>query len=115
MTLDKEVLVQLKEKLLGEKKRLEEELARIATSTGGTTYETKFNNLGTDVDENATEVEEYSDNLAIEGTLETQFKDVNDALKKMEEGKYGICEKTGKEIPVERLMAYPSARTRVDA
>lgn len=116
MAMDTTMLAQLKEKLLVEKKRLEEELGRIAKPIGGEgEYATTFDVIGTDPDENATEVEEYADNLALEENLETQLQDVNDALAKMETGTYGICEKTGEPIPVERLMAYPAARTIVDA
>jgi len=34
-----------------------------------------------------------------------------DALDKMKNGNYGICEKTGKRIKTARLMAMPEART----
>lgn len=116
MALDASLLAELKSKLLVEKTRLEGELARIGDPTGAPgDYETKFDDLGNDPDENASEVEEYVDNVAVEGTLEAQLKDVNDALDKMEAGTYGICEKSGAMIPVERLQAYPAARTRVDA
>lgn len=116
MALDSNTLAQLKEKLLAEKARLEGELGRFAKPTGVEgNYTTQFENIGTDPDENATEVEEYADNIAIEGTLETELKDVNDALAKMETGTYGICEKTGEEIPADRLEAYPAARTLVGA
>ncbi|WP_457606902.1 TraR/DksA family transcriptional regulator [Nitratifractor sp.] len=47
--------------------------------------------------------------------LKRQLAEVEDALKRIEEGRYGICEKTGKPIPVERLEAYPAARTVVEA
>ncbi|MBP7060783.1 MAG: TraR/DksA C4-type zinc finger protein [Candidatus Moranbacteria bacterium] len=67
--------------------------------------------MGTDPDENASEVEEYVDNLGLEKNLEAQLKDVNDALAKMDHGTYGVCEETGKDIAVERLEAYPAART----
>jgi DnaK suppressor protein len=43
--------------------------------------------------------------------LTNELKDVNDALRKIEEGRYGIDEKTGKPIPLNRLMANPAART----
>lgn len=112
MALDTETLARLKEKLLSEKSHLEQELSRFAKPTGVPgNYETKIDDMGTDPDENASEVEEYVDNLALEQTLETQLKDVNDALSKMETGTYGICEKTGKEISLERLEVYPGART----
>lgn len=112
MSLDTTILAQLKASLLEEKSRLEDELSRFAKATGVPgSYETQMENIGTDQDENATEVEEYVDNLALESNLEGQLKDVNDALKKMDEGTYGICEKTGKEISLDRLKVYPAART----
>lgn len=112
MALDYEVLTELKEKLVSEKNRLEKDLARFATSTGTPgSYETRIQDMGTDPDENASEVEEYVDNLGLENNLEDQLKDVTDALAKMEVGTYGICEDTGKEIDLDRLRAYPAART----
>lgn len=115
MTLDSTLLARLKEKLLVEKSRLEGELGKMARPTGvAGEYETQFENIGTDVDENATEVEDYADKLGVEETLETELREVNDALLKMEVGTYGVCEKTGQNIPVDRLEAYPAARTLVD-
>ncbi len=114
MALDTTTLAQLKAMLVAEKSRLEAELGRFAKPSGvAGDYVTQFDNIGTDQDENATEVEEYAGNVAIEGTLETELKEVIDALAKMENGRYGICEKTGEVIPLERLKAHPSARTLV--
>lgn len=116
MALTSATIAHLKEKLVVEKARLEEELGRFAKPTGTEgDYATRFDELGTGVDENATEVEGYVDNIAVEGTLEAELKDVNDALAKMETGKYGLCEKTNQPIPTDRLEAYPAARTLVDA
>lgn len=117
MPLDTTTLTQLKEKLLAEKARLESDLARMGKPTGVEgDYATQFaTDLGDDPDENATEVEEYVDNIGVEDNLEGQLRDVNDALAKMEAGTYGVCEKSGEMIPVERLMAYPAARTKVGA
>jgi DnaK suppressor protein len=47
--------------------------------------------------------------------LKRQLGEVEHALKKIDDGRYGICEKTGRPIPVERLEAYPAARTVADA
>lgn len=114
MSLDTTLLAELKEQLLGEKSRLKAELSRFAKSTGAEgSYETQIENIGTDPDDNATEVEGYVDNLALESNLESQLKDTNDALEKMEKGTYGICENSGKEISRERLKAYPAARTAI--
>jgi DnaK suppressor protein len=106
-----ELQKELKTKLEEEKIKLEEELLKIAKPTGTPgDFETKFSEIGTDKDDNATEVEEYADNLSIETNLERQLKDVKDALERMEKGTYGICENCNGEIDAERLKAYPSAR-----
>lgn len=42
------------------------------------------------------------------------IKQIDDALKKIEEGTYGICEDSGKEIPYIRLEALPFARRTVE-
>lgn len=38
-----------------------------------------------------------------------ELEDINQALKRMAEGSYGICQRCGKEIPMERLEAMPTA------
>jgi DnaK suppressor protein len=40
---------------------------------------------------------------------------IEKALERMRNGTYGICEVTGKPIPLTRLQALPYATTRVDA
>lgn len=112
MSLDQKTLAELKEKLILEKTRIEEELNRIAKpTTAAGDFSTNFSEIGTDEDDNASEVEEYTDNLAIETTLEKQLKEILEALGKMEAGTYGKCENCDAEIPVERLQAYPAAKT----
>jgi DnaK suppressor protein len=59
----------------------------------------------------ADSIEEYEGNTALLKELETQLKDVNDALKKIDKGNYGICEISGDTIEIERLEANPAART----
>jgi DnaK suppressor protein len=113
-TLTKEILAELKEKLLGEKANLEKELENFAKKTGKNEFETKYNNIGEDEDENASEVEEYTDNLALENTLEGRLNEVVEALNKMEKGQYGICENCSKLISLERLRVYPAAKTCID-
>lgn len=114
MPLDPIILVELKERLLADKKRLEDALSKFAnkTDTPGE-YETRMEEIGTDTEDNVTEVEGYVDNLAVEANLEHELRDTLDAIEKMEASTYGICEKTGREISVERLRAYPAARTAI--
>jgi len=111
MAIDKKIQEELKAKLLEEKSKIEGELKNFASPTEVPgDYKTKFNDIGTDVDENASEVEEYADNLALENTLEKHLKDIDYALKRIEEGTYGTCENCKEEIDIERLQAYSAAR-----
>jgi len=45
--------------------------------------------------------------------LEAEITEIDAALERIKAGTYGICEKSGKHIPIERLKANPSARTVV--
>jgi len=114
MPFTQDFLGEMKTKLEAERVRLEAELSRMATATGTEgNYETKFQDMGTDEDEHASEVEQYVDDIALESNLETQLKDVIDALEKLEAGTYGVCEVSGEEISEERLRIYPAARTAI--
>lgn len=120
--LDDELLQQLKEDLKEEKEEIIEELKTFAKEDED--IEGNWDSLypdynqgdaGGEVKENeAMEVEEYSSRLPVEHSLELKVKAINLALKKMEEGNYGICEKCQEPIDKERLKAYPAARTCVD-
>ena len=111
--MDQKTLSELKELLLKEKKDLEDDLSRIAKPIDKKEgdYETSFDEIGTDREDNATEVDQYSDNLSVETTLEKKLQDVMDALSRMENGTYGKCENCQKEIDIERLRVNPSAKT----
>ena len=43
-----------------------------------------------------------------------ELEEVNHALEKIKKGTYGICEKSGEPIPMERLRAEPHARFTVE-
>ena len=45
---------------------------------------------------------------------EFQLKAIDAALSRLERGRYGICEKCKKEIPLERLKAVPFAAYCID-
>lgn len=66
-----------------------------------------------EADENvaADRVEDWDERAATLATLERQYNDINRALKKIEDGTYGICEISGGEIDADRLDANPAART----
>lgn len=111
--MDSKTLAELKTSLLTEKIRLEKDLEKIARPIDKRDgeYETNFERIGEDKDDNATEVEQYADNLPVETALENNLKKVIEALNKMENGTYGICENCDQEIDIERLKINPSAKT----
>ncbi|MTT30626.1 hypothetical protein GMB86_01180 [Terrilactibacillus sp. BCM23-1] len=43
-----------------------------------------------------------------------QLKEINDALKRIDDGTYGICIETGQPIPFERLKAIPYTKRLVE-
>lgn len=42
------------------------------------------------------------------------LRDIDAALKRIEDGTYGVCEECGEEIPFARLTAIPTARCTAD-
>jgi DnaK suppressor protein len=111
--MDNKVIEELKAQLLKEKEDLEKSLSRIARPLDlkEGDYETNFEELGTDKDDNATEVDQYVGNASVEASLERNLQEVLEALNRIEKGTYGICENCKKEINLERLRVNPSART----
>ena len=116
--MQKKILLELKEKLEKEKAAIEEQLKRFAKRDeklkgDWDTIFPKFDGGeagGAALEKAADEVEEYSTLLSIEHSLELKLKNIDLALEKIERGKYGRCEKCGKEISEDRLKVSPEAR-----
>jgi DnaK suppressor protein len=69
--------------------------------------------FGSDIDhfeEESDEAEELGNQLAIAQDLKKRLDDIEVALEKIREGKYGICEKCGREIETEILDIDPESR-----
>ena len=64
---------------------------------------------GNHMADDATNVYEQERQFALQRNLEAVLQEVNDALRRMDEGQYGVCVDCGKEIPIERLEARPYA------
>ncbi|MCX6718277.1 MAG: TraR/DksA C4-type zinc finger protein [Candidatus Staskawiczbacteria bacterium] len=112
--MDKKIIDELKKKLEANKNSIQKELESFATEDPKIkhNWDTKYpNREDGDKDDQADEVQEYDNKLSVEYSLELKLKDVNEALEKITEGKYGICENCGKEIGEERLQACPEAKT----
>lgn len=102
-----------KARVLQEEQRLRDELAKLGSTQSGA--DAQFQDLGDDEDENAQETANYQDALSLEAQLESTLRQVEKAKARLEDGTYGVCEVTGKDIPVERLDAMPWVTTVVDA
>ncbi|PTL40311.1 TraR/DksA C4-type zinc finger protein [Alkalicoccus saliphilus] len=76
--------------------------------------DTELSNYSNHPGDQGTELTEQHTDLALSKKDEDELYDVEEALAKIEEGTYGICEVSGEEIPFERLEAVPTARTTVD-
>jgi len=63
---------------------------------------------------NVNEIDEDMKNKALSDHLELRLKEVNNALKRIEDKTYGICQVCQKEIPLERLKANPAASTDIE-
>lgn len=106
------------------KTRLEAELATIIsdletiatqnTETGDWVAVPPNDEVG-NADENiiADTVEEWDTRRALMTQLEIRYRNINEALKKIEAGTYGVCEISGEPIEIERLQANPAARTNL--
>lgn len=101
---DKLFLLKQKSILLKEKKRLDNELKIIE----------QFPNYGDKEEENALEVEEFEGYLGLRQGARNLYKQTVKALKRMDEGKYGVCEVCKGPIEHGRLEAFPAATTCVE-
>jgi RNA polymerase-binding transcription factor DksA len=73
-------------------------------------FKPKFPELGNEEGENASEVEQYANDLGETTALEQRLKLIDAALEKISNGTYGQC-KFGDEIEEDRLRAVPEADT----
>lgn len=70
--------------------------------------------IGRNLDEYETEAQEQTGHMEVTQKIEelkSSLAQVEKALQKIAEGKYGFDEKTGEPIDVARLNAYPEATT----
>lgn len=116
--INEKFLQKLKEKLNDEKKSLENELKKFAKKDKKPKgdWDTSFplfngETGGAALEMAADEIEEYSNLLPIEHSIEIHLQNIDLVLRKIKKGKYGICEKCKKEIEIKRLKIYPEART----
>lgn len=68
-----------------------------------------LNEVDTEPDEGDAEIFEREKTAALIAVLERRMQDIEHALRAIEKGQYGICERCGKPIEPERLEVKPDA------
>lgn len=94
------------ETMRGKLKKTERELSR-AVQGLATTPE-----FGNDVDDFAEEAEEADAlgvNLGVESVVKNRLERVREALRKLDEGRFGSCEKCGRDIGCDLLSENPES------
>ena len=77
-------------------------------------YDEQFSSSGNHPADTGTEMFDQEHHLAIATMMQVTVEQVDHALRRMDEGVYGVCEVCGKEIPLERLEALPHATLCVE-
>lgn len=109
--LIKETISQIKADLIARKNQITHDLLEISKGDhhDADSLGSKFPEYGDKPDENAQEINDYSTNLMTEKVLEKTLADIDGALKRIEDGSYGICKYCLKPIGTKRLVARPVA------
>ncbi len=90
---------------------LEDERARLKQHLGhAQSWANEHMGYGNHMADDATEAFEQAKDLSVRTRLEDTLHEVEDALKKFEQGTYGVCESCGIKIDWARLEAKPEAR-----
>lgn len=98
------------EKIQESKKKLEKERVLILTEIKQTEKPVSFGSDIDHFDEEVDQTEEVGNQLAIGQDLKNRLGEIDIALGKIQSGKYGVCEKCGKEIEAEVLDIDPESR-----
>ena len=118
MKLQQHEMEELREKLEVEKSDLEEELSshgRVLNDSGNWEGSSAgFEGQEADPNDAADQIEELVTNVPLVEELEERHTDVVEALEKMDDGTYGLCEEDSEPIPYARLKANPAARTCIE-
>src|ERR1051325_1983530 len=97
----KQLIEENKKKLLAEQKRVRRILGREDIKDGlgefPGDYKPRFDELGSEDGENASEVENFGNQLGVTEKLEERLKKIEAALLRIEEGTYGV-DANGQEI-----------------
>jgi DnaK suppressor protein len=103
-----ENIQQILQTLLAEIQRLKHEIAMHARLAQ------ERESSGNDIGDDGMEIEQVSKNLALKKHLERLLAQIEAAVRRIEQGVYGLCERCGQAINPERLQVLPYATTCLD-
>ena len=101
MPTRQQIIARERHKLADEQHRMTGELERLR--------EALKIEVDVDAEEGDPDLIEREKNVALVSQLEGRLARVQAALRSIDKGRYGICERCGKEIPTERLEVRPDA------
>lgn len=102
----RKLLLAEKRRLLEERESVDRELAEKNGDSSDYDYY--------DPSDSATEAVEYSKDYAIEENVRDILQRIDEALRKIDEGSYGICDRCEGQIHPDRLRALPYATLCID-
>jgi RNA polymerase-binding protein DksA len=103
----KAILLRKRAELVGDVSTMENEALKGESGS--------LSNLPQHIAEQGSEAYEQSLALDLAAADRKLIKEIDDALKRIEDGTYGVCELTGKPIKAERLEELPWARYSIEA
>lgn len=105
--MQQEKIAALREQLDAERAVIDQQLRDLGANVDGDRVDMSVDGGFAD---SAAATAERSEMLSLVEGLAATYQDIVDALRKMDEGSYGKCERCGRAIGEERLEALPSAR-----
>lgn len=98
----------MRDELESERERLRKQIDELASdSDGAPAHDENFA-------DSAQVAAEMGEARALAGSLREQLDDVEEALKALDEGRYGLCEVCSQPIAEARLEAMPTTRRCID-
>ncbi|HEX8876459.1 MAG TPA: TraR/DksA C4-type zinc finger protein [Phycisphaerales bacterium] len=103
----KQILIRKRAELIGDVSAMEHEALRGSSGS--------LSNLPQHIAEQGTDAFDQSLSLDLAAADRKLIKEIEDAIKRIADGTYGVCELTGKPIKADRLEELPWARYTIDA
>lgn len=98
-------------KLEKEQEEIQEQLSRsgVKKTENPNNFDPYLPQLGVSDDDNAVEVENYLNGVAVQEMLEHRLEEIVEAIQKIKTNSYGICETCKNQIEMKKLEVNPAA------